>query len=604
MDLEKLIVDAFEEVKNGYYRPPIGGPKIIKEDIPLSGSGTAFFSFLTREVVVNQSFLEKLSKRGMKFEALAKGLISHEMGHYMLHPKELSLSLFLSYKTEQFFKEAGRAKQRSIYSIYLDFQDNNLVIREDIFSKELQETLTAVVTDPAICPLARALFETYRVKYKFPDISIWPELPKDKESKVSEAVKELDKIVVSGSMDYGLQLSQLKRLGDIILPFLDEESRENCSGSGENGYMPSSRANKLITPQDVDELPVELRREIEKAIDSLIKKLPRGDYEAIRRHFLGNERLSGRGSGIGSSKTEMEIARKETIEYYKTLAREHNGIVICPRRMSTLKLERVPHGFKEFQPSDFPQKIDLRFSGGYILPGLTKTQRNYKIIMPSSEEKLPTLVLRKDASGSMPNPMTEKCYATAAGTMLVLSYLRSGAPVVVSLFDSETTEPKRSRNENELLEILCGYKGGGTELDLNKMKEDLRKMGEVFFDDNYLSRHHLARNYLKKNAILKMREKNKEKGLVDLVIITDGGISNIEEIVSFIKENPNYRPVILHSSDFELALQGYDQKTSGIYEGIQVYKIESPEDYLLFSKRILHKNLLPPKRTPISGGYK
>ena len=72
-----------------------------------------------------------------------------------------------------------------------------------------------------------------------------------------------------------------------------------------------------------------------------------------------------------------------------------------------------------------------------------------------------------------PNDLGHKCYGTLAGAIFIMSYLRSGSEVGVAIFDTETTDVVHSYDENELLAALCSYKGGGTDLDMKKLRKDL-----------------------------------------------------------------------------------------------------------------------------------
>ncbi|MEK6928578.1 MAG: hypothetical protein AABW65_01310 [Nanoarchaeota archaeon] len=596
---ELTIIEGFEEVKNSYYRPPVKGPMIIKKESLESGIGTALFDQINNVVGINLPFVKKLSAHSDKqsaFLSIARGLISHEIGHYMFHPAELSLSLFLSYNTTRLFPDAGGAKQDMIYQLYLDYQDNNLIVNNSMHSDDLKNTLTASFKANPPSLLAIALHKEYRRTMALPEIEQISNMKLEKEDsrKIDSALKGLEKIVVADSQEYGFHTAQLKIFGESILPLL--ESDEKYGGNSMQGLknLIYSGAIQRITAEDIENLPEVEKDKIITALEKISKRISKGDYEKIMEYFLKKSPESDvRGKGIGKTPLDNKIAEMSVVEYYKTLARAHNGIVIRPKRISALQLQNIEFGLKEFHPSDNPSRIDLRFSGGMIIPGLTKTRRQRKILSPSELDVVPSLILYKDASGSMPDPSADKCYATLAGTMLVQSYIGSGAEVKIALFDASCDELSQTKREDELLRILCSYKGGGTTFDIEKMRKELEETRKNYYmDEKMLASHPLAKSYMKKQARVTMRAREKKGNLADIVIITDGGISNIKELTSFLNENQNYRPIILHTEGFSLDIPGYDQKTSGTYDGISIYKINSVDDFIKFGKKILYENLL------------
>lgn len=423
------------------------------------------------------------------------------------------------------------------------------------------------------------------------------------------------------------QYSQLRRFGDAIKPFLDQLDKMPRSGScckkgkpgkgkpckgqpgqgqpgeGEPGSQRgevqrhvSDGPGQLLTRKLIDGLPVDVKGEVEEGVKQMIKHLPKQTYDEIRKHYLGKDpsENKGGGSGIGTGTADITEADDTTVRYYRDAAKGY-GIYVRPKRSRTIGKTKIEFGKKDFKPQDGAMGIDVRFAGGRVLPGLAKVPRHERIPYPANKDVVPNLVIYKDVSGSMPNPKHEKCYSTIAGAIYALSYRRSGAGVGVVLFDSDSAGVVTSLDENILLRELCSYRGGGTAVDMDRLKEDLEKAGKELPRSDITPEeardNPLFRQYLRKEAKLKMHT---AEGMTDFVIITDGGIANIGELIGFFGENPEYRPTIIHTGDFSLELPGYDGKTNGVYGGVTVKKAATKDDIIALAREGVKKAITTP----------
>jgi len=586
--LEERLIELFEDVKDSFYRPPITGPELIWDKKLFDGEGTAFLHWLKLNIGLNVPFLEELSQK-KDLDKIARGLFTHEFGHYHLHPYDFSMQLYLSFQAEKTFKEIADI----IYPLYTDFENNCLIIDNDLkYSEDLKETLRATWDLPNKSPIDAAIFTAYN---KLIDLGLDIDLSKyENKDKIETAAKELEQILITKSQDYGLQYSQMLRFGQAIEPLIDAQTRAICILLG----LATGGGSAIIKPNDVQGLPPDMKTKIDEEMRKILKALPKQLYDEIKKHFTGKEQKAdpSKGKGIGTGKVDISLADQKTVDYYKEAIRAF-GLYIRPKRTLSISTVNIPAGKDDFKPSDSTVGIDMRFSGGKILPGLTKRTRQEKIPFPATKEVIPGLILYKDASGSMMDPRQAKCYGTIAGGMFATSYLKSRAPVGVVLFDSESSEVFYSMKEDELLARICGYKGGGTTIDMDQLKKDLESKPEFMpldkdIDPEEIKRNPFFRKYLQKNARITGLDRLKKGHLTDFVIITDGGISNIDELIYFFNENPEYRPTILHTSGFKMQIPGYDGKTSGVYEGITVLKADTREDIVEITKKTLKKNLL------------
>ena len=82
---------------------------------------------------------------------------------------------------------------------------------------------------------------------------------------------------------------------------------------------------------------------------------------------------------------------------------------------------------------------------------------------------------------------------------------------------------------------------------------------------------------------------------VDVIIITDGGISNLSEVTDFLTAHQNYRPTIIHTGGclggFGLDIEGYAEE-NGVYDGIRIYHASGPKDLEDIAKKTMKRHLL------------
>ncbi|MDD5182324.1 MAG: hypothetical protein PHC66_04095 [Candidatus Nanoarchaeia archaeon] len=573
---------SFERVKTNYRRPPVKGPREMKE-------GTALINLLDCEVSINPEFAEELAAvKGMDIETILEGLNEHEFGHYMEFPRNLSMNIFLSYKAQKKYGENAE----DVHGLFIDVIDNCLVYDSGISQndglKKLMEASFKKLQENQLSSTAAAMALVYKDKLCI-DIDI--DLSQfDNKEDIEKAVERINGMTIRPVEDYGLQSSQLIRFGDAIEPLLKHDGKNKQKRNGSNG---SPDEGMYIDKEDMEKMSSNEKKAIVDAVKKLSKSLPKRIYDEISEEFLDNKKVNPKkGSGIGRGSTDTGFADAKTIEYYRTVAKEF-GIFIRPKKKLAEDKTEIPMHMTGYSPSTPINRARFEHSGGMIIPGITKAIEDIEIPCVAKKDFVPRLLIYKDVSGSMADPRETKDYATIAAAIFALSYRRSGAEVGVSLFDDGSDELVFSRKEDELLSVLCGYKGGGTEIDMERLKKDL-ELSEKRSYINSMSEEEIKRNpmmraYLKKNARLSTPPSTESS--TDFVIITDGGIGNLSEVLNFLRENPQYRPTIIHTGDFGLDIPGYNGET-GVYEGVQVLKANNRKDIVDIAKGSVKRNLL------------
>ena len=173
----------------------------------------------------------------------------------------------------------------------------------------------------------------------------------------------------------------------------------------------------------------------------------------------------------------VDVPEKDLImRYYRERALRH--LIRFPTRDVREAQDPLPEGLDVWEATSPLTDVDWTESlarSPQVIPGVTTFQRLYGTSEGSSPEQLPVdLYLGVDCSGSMLNPAYGLSYPVLAGTIIVLSALRTGARVMACL-SGEPGEHAQTggfvRSEREILKVLTGYLGTGYAFGLLRLKE-------------------------------------------------------------------------------------------------------------------------------------
>lgn len=195
---------------------------------------------------------------------------------------------------------------------------------------------------------------------------------------------------------------------------------------------------------------------------------PGGSRGQRREPFEYGEILKAAGVQL----TDQQIAAR----YYREQALPH--LVRFPAQMQTRSSEPQIEGLESWEMGDPLDEIDWPSSltqSPRPIPGVTTVRRVYGE-EPGQAQKIDPidLDLYVDSSGSMPNPQQSVSYLTLAGAIIALSALRVGARVQATLWSGKhqvLTTNGFVRQEDEILAVLTGYFGGGTQFPIHKLRD-------------------------------------------------------------------------------------------------------------------------------------
>lgn len=612
-DIENIAKKVFDDVWRQFLNPNVKGPYVDKE-------GTARYSFFDGTIGFNPEFLAKIAeKEGLadSNEAMLKGIFAHEIGHHLLHPFQKHIHIYLSFLAQE---RLGKEMGCLTYPLFIDVCDNVLLYRITQMP-ELERLLTTVYTDheeAVMLGFYRGMELAIAKKKQGCDISeiepgeniptlIRGETAQKYATEIETAGRKIARLSImprhrkpkERDLDLIMEATNLTSFFEAIKPLIDIDKKDGkrhgqgikISSSGDdNGEGTNNGSGSILKPEDVLRAPPHVRDQVRQGIQKLGTMLPRQEYDKIKEHFLPEENeKSTQGKGIGLGTTGVGSPDQRTKQYYREIIQQF-GIYTPPQRLPGQSTERSPTAIRAYAPGDSIMHINTALSGGRIIPGLTTRREDEESAIPGTIERNPHLILYKDVSGSMSDPRHDKDPATVATGMLAFSRLRSGSAVFISLFDGEANNLVQVTTEDQVLEEICSYKGGGTHLDIERIREDVKRgfLHPAFDTNNSPNsmsqvRAQEMRGYLRKNA--KVSE-GKMKGKVDLVIVTDGGIANIDTIVEYAQENPELRPMILHTGGFNMGIPGYDGRTSGIYSGVRIWKVSTMEDIIEATRKM------------------
>ena len=168
------------------------------------------------------------------------------------------------------------------------------------------------------------------------------------------------------------------------------------------------------------------------------------------------------------------------IRYYKERARPH--LIRFPSRIIPESADPLPEGLDLWEPGLPLADVDWMetvIRSPQVIPGVTTVQRTYGTTAGAAPEKQPVdLFLGVDCSGSMMNPKFGLSYPVLAGTVIVLSALRAGARVKVTL-SGEPGEHSSTdgfiRREKDIMKVLTGYLGTGYAFGILRLRDTFLK---------------------------------------------------------------------------------------------------------------------------------
>ena len=288
------------------------------------------------------------------------------------------------------------------------------------------------------------------------------------------------------------------------------------------------------------ELPMMSDDAIRHALGAILRKYGPGEHaralRAAKKRGFEERKQPGRSAGI---ETPKELQRfDELIPIYDAWARSF-GVYIALRKYEKDETTFEIGGLKEYELGDPHHRIDVFGSHGIICPGITKIREIEPTIIPSTDQRIPDLLLGLDTSGSMDSAATMRAMGVLIAHICGISYHANGANVGGWNFSERLAFLAPSRDLDAYQTLMCSYWGGGTTLNLQRLHQYVERMHPGLHIDTEEDAKRLlgplGHELYDKHITAPTPQVEKEYRRVDNILVTDGDISNVSEVLNHLQ---------------------------------------------------------------------
>jgi len=565
MSLEKQLKDLWTIEKKRFNHPAVLDPRFVDS---LDGQDSAALDFSDRSIKISRGFVKDLSKY-LQIDDLLKAVVRHEVGHWTYFPRELSDALYLQAYAQKHFKNKGPV----IYMFYSDLANEGHLLHNNLAGNEIlkmRETFAQIALQKKEKPSAM-LNNLLRAMYSntFKDL---PGIKLDSaEEKIFEKLKDIPYINISLDEHH----ASLYRFGKAIEHLIPEAP--SCMGHCRHG--------------SIDGIPV---KELDQALDGVLQKKGIRGFKVVKA-FIREKRPDykdpydaghgSRGAVIGAGKSEFKL-NDDQIPLYKRWA-AGNGVYIVKRPIEKDDTALFRSGKKEFEVGDSVSKTDVFGSRGLIgIPGVSKVHLEEEGTIPSTAWSVPHLNLGIDSSGSMAHPSNDRgAMQVLAAFVLGKNYHANGSHVGGWNFSEDIAFLPPSRDLDAFYSLMCGYWGGGTVLNVEKLKKFVEESrfgdSKILLSDEKDYHRLLDRmsdeekkKVMDKSLQLDMSKVKAKYEKLDNILITDGCIGNIAEVLRHLQDLGK----ITRNFVFLTDAGQYDDWSKLKLPNTTVYKATTPEE--------------------------
>ncbi len=564
---QEIIARVSPEILADFYHPLIPPTPMLFDKVPQGAPETAWLDFRTNKRYICRSFLEDLINDGeIDPETAVKGIEKHEIGHYMVYPREAAVLLYLGHLGEHQFKKHAKhvlaywndimnnlpqivqhEKGKEVRAVYRAM--NTKTEKQGVLSKIQKALLKANNIDVAevekihrtysVNRLLTAYYQKQSEEQLGVDLSDSPFL----EQKLEELLKinylKTDANEIANYMLFGTVIADVLKKLEEALPENLKKLQQIMSG--------------LMMPiiADAPEVKDFSDKQIEGALDKIIRKWGKKRYEMIKKYV---EEETGKSydppvkpktdSHAGLEHSEITF-HDDQISYYVRKARTY-GLYIHRKPIVTDVTNNYPEGLQVFRVGNSVRRLNMFSTGGRVLPGITQRYREKTGTKKDKLYRTPDAWVWIDTSCSMKSP--EKDSDAVLGAFIIAdNYWANGSSVGVANWSTDTAFLLPTRNLHDVHSMLTAYWGGGTYANIPKFKEYIERMGRQGRDLRpfYMTEHDYQELFERmtgeerkevedKHISIRLEKEIQDRyGKMDNFLITDGGIVNIGELVDY-----------------------------------------------------------------------
>lgn len=419
-------------------------------------------------------------------EKFAVEILAHEIGHHVLAPANLTDHARLIARMRQALPTLERHAPL-VANLYTDLLINDRLQRQA--GLDLAGVYRALNRGES-GPVFRLYLRTYELLWSLERGTLGA---RERDERIDADAWLASRVVRTYARDW---LTGGARFATLLLPYLVEEqekaaqqlaawhdTREAAAGGWPDGVVDADASD-----EDARLHPSEDRRVTGETDDTRDAgdDLGNAPIDTARQPASrGQSREPYEYGEILRAASGMNLdAHDVAVRYYRERARPH--LIRFPQRPLPASLDPLPEGLEPWDighPLDVADWFESVMQSPRIIPGVTTVQRTWGESPGREPAREPLdLDLYVDCSGSMPNPQQQTSFLTLAGAIISLSALRAGARVQATLWSGKQqflVTPGFVRDETEILRVLTGFFGGGTQFPLHLLRDTYASGGPV-----------------------------------------------------------------------------------------------------------------------------
>lgn len=411
--LEQSLDEAWDDTKKLYSYPPIKKPEFT------DSTSTAAIDMSNHKITISKKFVNKVmnnaAKNNYKLEntTVLKGLLHHEVNHYMLCPYDLETMMKIE-------NEISKVTENNAHLITNYFTD--VVINLDLMKRKKRMEVSEVYrhidkihpVDQLMCGLYQNKTRTdFGVEINSPGLN-----------------SRLDAL---GKIDYLNKKKWLKssrKFAELIHDLINDQNKHDLLN---------------IDDWDTDSYD---DGEIEKGLCDIAKELDIDEFKGTIER-----------AGIKENSIQQGI----DVLYYDQQSKKYL-MNVKPRNVKGRVIQNTEH--KKYELSDSYSSIDVFNSFGKFMPGFSQVWKSVEESVDGSLKGVPDLVLALDTSLSMPDPTTSLSPAVLGAFCAAKLYLEKGSAVATYNFSDSIYYTGFSRDKATIYKNLALFQGGGTFFDV------------------------------------------------------------------------------------------------------------------------------------------
>jgi|GEM_PF-2044591 len=543
--LDEELEKAWEWVQRRLYCYDLPFPR-IEEDTPNNPTRTACINMVNHQITINKKFIDYLASKGLDYQTILRGVLSHEAGHFKVMPWDLKNFLVLLFHAEKICND----KKDKVTNYFMDVSLNlELILNKH--NNHLYEVYKHLDKKSRIDNLLGHLY-SLKTGLDFNN----PRLPRE----LKKHLLELGRIRFTNNKKKVYK--NLKRFAGIIKDLVNEEDSEKEKELGNSTDGNLNYPDYSLSRIDTFGIEAYDKNEIRRALKEIAEELRSPSdfievYEFVRRiekeaNRRRDNKSKGLGVGIGTRKVTSEEPESNSllealIEFY-TVKSESHMISIKEKECHRSSKNLMKSELRPWEAEDPYLNIDVFNSYGKFFPNITKSW-DYSDTQQGRQESriIPDLLLMIDSSGSMIDPAKKNSNAVLGAICAARQYLRRGSSVAVINFSTFTKAYGFSQEYKKIAERIIQYQGGWT--------------------------------MLSEKAINKLISGAQRE--VDIMLITDGGIWNLNKIMTDLNKRSNTNRITIIHIPLWSDLSDYHTTNPGSKEEagkINIYRVRRESD--------------------------